>query len=213
MVREMRVTQSDSQGFEPQQQDQWLKNNESAHSLTPPSFFCATQVVWRTSVLRKLTRTSLSERRMPGMWPCDQQVRKAVLLAYVAFRVSDKGIRVHLPWDSPQTAPEKFLPQELWYRSRGQPVGDHPCSNISPLIVFEGEHILVFNIPVRGFGDSGMTSDARNVCQFTHLSHPLSSLCHSSKKKRFSSISLMSLMFLGTQRLRCLKEQVMAAPQ
>lgn len=58
----------------------WEKNNDikrfPVQTLTPSA---AAQVVKRTSVLRKPTRTSLSEGRMSGMCPCGQWACDSVI--------------------------------------------------------------------------------------------------------------------------------------
>lgn len=103
----------------------------------PPA---APQVVKRTSVLRKLTRTSLSGGRMPGMCPCGQQAHEPVIWLVLLPESDNKDVLVHLSplWGSPRTRPEEFLPQELWFRPLCQPVGDHPRPNISALTLSEG---------------------------------------------------------------------------
>lgn len=118
--------------------EQWNQKIPCSVSDTrPPS---ATQVAKRTSVLRKLTRTSLSEGRMSGMCPCGQWVHEPVIWLVLLPESGNKGIPVHLSpfWGSPWTWTEEFLPQELWFWPPGQPVGDHPRPNISALTLSKG---------------------------------------------------------------------------
>lgn len=101
----------------------------------------ATQVVKRTSVLRKLTRTSPSEGRMSGMCPCGQWAREPVIRPVSAPRVWQQKASwstSHLCGVLFGPGPEEFLPQELWFWPPGRPVGDHPRPNISALTLSKG---------------------------------------------------------------------------
>lgn len=161
------------------------KNNDIKRSpvlrLTPPPLlFSATQVVKRTSVLRKLTGTSLSEGRMSGMCPCGQSSREPVIWLVLLPESGNKGIPLHLSplRGSPWTGPEEFLPQELWFWPPGRPLGDHPRPNISALTLSKGFIFWFGNIILSIFCDRALTSAARNVCQFTNLSHPAQRIAH-----------------------------------
>lgn len=64
---------------------------EERYQKPPPS---ATQVAKRTSVLCKLTRTSLSERGMSGMWPYGQRAREPVIRLVLLPEPDNKGLLV-----------------------------------------------------------------------------------------------------------------------
>lgn len=163
------------------------KNNDIKRSPlfglwhSPP--LSATQVVKRTSVLRKLTRTSLSEGRMSGMRSCGQRAREPVIWLTLLPESGNKGILVHLSplWGSPWTRPEEFLPQGVMIlTSRSASWGPPSSKRISSHIV-QRVHILVCNIILSIFCDITLTSAGRNVCQFTNLSHPSRCLAHHSR--------------------------------
>lgn len=61
--------------------------------------------------------------------------------------------------------------------SRSASWGPPSSKHISSHIV-QGVHILVCNIILSIFCDITLTSATRNVCQFTHLSHPFQCIAH-----------------------------------
>lgn len=104
------LIESDSPEFK-QQVWKWERTRKSKDPPPPP----ATQVVKRTSALRKLTRTSLSEGRMSGMWPNGQWARDPVIRLVLLPESGNKGLLVHLSplLVSLWSRPKEFLPQEL----------------------------------------------------------------------------------------------------
>lgn len=106
------LMESDSPEFKPQQVWKWERTMKSKDPPTSPP---ATQVVKRTSALRKLTSTSLSEGRMSGMWPYGQWAREPVIRLVLLPESGNKGLLVHLSplLDSLWSRPKEFLPQEL----------------------------------------------------------------------------------------------------
>lgn len=88
-----------------------------------------------TSVLCNLSRTSLSTGGTLGMCPYGQQVRKPVILASLLLESVTKASKCasHLWEISLEPVLRNFYLRSYDSDPRGQPVGDHPCPNISSL--------------------------------------------------------------------------------
>ncbi len=175
-----RDSYSDSPEFKPQKVWKWERRMISKE--TPPSTHhpSATHVVQRTSVLCKLTRTSLSEGRMSGMCPCGQWAREPIIRWVLLPESGNKGILGHLSplWRSPWTGTWGISTSGVMILTSGSASWGPPSSKHISSHIVQGVHILVCNIILSIFCDISLTSAARNVCQFTNLSHPSHCIAH-----------------------------------